>query len=148
MKSCLKNDGFTMVEMLFALGLFSLIAVFMTGALASVTDWHNEDVNTNSRMEWNIFIRQLEREIQKSRNMEVPKSNVLLLDKEGEEVTYEIYSNMVRRRVNGSGHEMVLQNIKSFHLKKEEKLLTITVMLINGDKYEKRLFKRYKFEPS
>lgn len=148
MRNCLKNDGFTMVEMLFALGLFSLLSVFMTGALASVTDWHIEDVNTNSRMEWNIFIRQLEREIQKSKDLEVPESNVLLLNKEGEEITYETYNNMVRRRVNGAGHEMVLQNIKSIHLKKEEKLLTITVMLINGEKYEKRLFKRYKFEPS
>ncbi len=148
MKSCLTNDGFTLVEILFALGLFSLLSVFMTSALASVTDWHVYDMNTNPRMEWNIFVRQLEREFQKTKDFEVPKSNMLLLDKNGEEITYEIYNTMVRRRVNSAGHEVVLQNIKSFHLKKEGESLIVSVDLLNGDKYEKRLFKRYKFEPS
>ncbi|WP_139892537.1 competence type IV pilus minor pilin ComGF [Bacillus sp. D386] len=148
MKSCLKDDGFTLVEILFALGLFSLLSVFMTSALASITDWHVKDTNTNTRMEWNIFIRQLEREFQKTKDFGVPKSNVLLLDKSGEEITYEVYNNMVRRRVDGAGHEMVLQDIKSFHVKKEGESLIISVTLINGDMYEKRLFKRYKFEPS
>jgi competence protein ComGF len=148
MKSCLKNDGFTLVEMLFSLGLFSLLSVFMTGALANLTEWHIEDTNTNARMEWNIFIRQLDLEFQYTKDFAVPKNNVLLLDKKGEEITYETYNNMVRRRVNGTGHEMALQNVKSFHLKKEENLLIISVMLLNGDVYEKKLYKRFKFEPS
>ena len=146
MKSYLENNGFTLVEMLFALSLFSLLSVFMTVALTNITDWHVRDTNKNSRMEWNIFIRQLEREFQRTKDFTVPKSNILLLYKKDEEVTYEVYNNIVRRRVNGTGHEMVLQNIKSYHLKKEENLLTISVLLINGDQYEKRLFKRYNYE--
>ena len=146
MKSYLKNDGFTLVEILFALGLFSLLSVYMTAALSNITDWHIRDASSDSKMEWNIFIRQLEREFQRTKDFSVPKSNILLLDKKEEEVTYEVYNNLVRRRVNGAGHEPVLQNIKNFHLKKEHNLLTISVLLTNGDQYEKHLFKRYSYE--
>ena len=148
MKSCLKNDGFTLIEMLFALGLFSLLSVFMTSALANITDWHVYDMNNNSRMEWNIFIRQLDLEVQFASDFTIPKSNILSMNKEDEKITYETYYNMVRRRVGGTGHEVVLQNIKSFQVNKENEILTISVMFTNGDQYEKRIFKRYKFEPT
>ena len=148
MKSCQENDGFTLVEMLFALGLFSLLSVFMTSTLAAITDWHVYDTNNNSRMEWNIFIRQLELEFEITKDFTVPKSNILVMDKENEKITYEIYNKLVRRRVDDAGHEVVLQNIKSVQFIKENETLTISVMFINGEQYEKRIFKRYKFEPS
>ena len=147
MKSYLRNDGFTLIEMLFALGVFSLLMMFMTSVLANTTEWHLHDRNSHMRMEWNIFIRQLDLEIQTTGDFSVPKNDVLLLKNEDEHITYEIYNNMVRRRVDGTGHEVVLQDIKRFQVSKENEMLTIVVMFVNGDQYEKRISKRYNFDP-
>ena len=147
MKSYLRNDGFTLIEMLFSLGLFSLLTMFMTSVLVNTTEWHLYDINTHSRLEWNIFIRQLDLEVQTTGDFEVPKNNILLLNDREEKITYEIYNNMVRRRVDGTGHEVALQNIKRFLVSKENETLTISVMFLNGDQYEKRISKRYNFDP-
>ena len=148
LKSYLNNSGFTLIEMLFSLGVFSLLTIFMTSVLANTTEWHLYDINNRSRMEWNIFIRQLDLEIQTTAEFSVPKTTILLLNSEGEQVTYETYYNMVRRRVGGAGHEVALQNIKKLHVSKENETLTISVMFENGEQYEKRISKRYIFDPA
>ena len=142
------DKGFTLLEVLFAVGLFSLLALFMTTALLSLNKWDEAEENSVERMEWTIFIRQLDREIQQASAWNVPNPRILSLQIGAEKMTYEPYLTIIRRRVGGEGHEVILQNVKdySFQIKGDE--LLVRVQKQNGGTFEKKIYKRYIYEPS
>jgi competence protein ComGF len=66
--------------------------------------------NRLQTMEWEVFCSQMKKEIRMSTNIQVV-SNHLILTEDNGTVTFEKYENILRRRVNNSGHEVVLQNV-------------------------------------
>jgi len=62
-------------------------------------------------IEWEIFAQQLKKEVRMSQSIHIDQ-NKLFLYENGETVQYEWYSNKIRRRVNVSGHEVVLQGVE------------------------------------
>lgn len=140
MKKYLNHDGFTLVEMMFAVGLFSLLAVFMASGLVFMNSVSHKDSHSMETREWNIFIRQLDHELQHSEviNMYFPK--VLAFQNVDGLVTYEKYQSLIRRRVNNAGHEVLLLNVKDFSLEQQLNQIKIIVTASNGEIYEKKLF--------
>ncbi|WP_431522022.1 competence type IV pilus minor pilin ComGF [Guptibacillus hwajinpoensis] len=61
-----------------------------------------------------------------------------IVKSDGSIVLYERYGTSIRRRVNGTGHEIVLQNVKEMECESLGRKVIIEVELINGKK-EKRL---------
>ncbi len=53
--------------------------------------------------------------------------------------TIEKYDNLIRRRVNGAGHEIYLRNIKKLQFAPAEHGFTIIVILGEGEIYEKNI---------
>lgn len=137
-----------MLEVLFAMGLFSLLAFFMTSTLISINSWNEVEDASVDRMEWNVFIRQLDQEIQQASTWSVPNPRILSLQAGAERVTYESYGAIIRRRVGGEGHEVILQKVKNYSFQINGDELTVTVQKQNGGQYEKKIYKRYMYEPS
>lgn len=61
-------------------------------------------------MEWEVFCSQIKKEIHSSSRVEVIDSRLVLTNNKGT-IFYEKYNNSLRRRVNSTGHEILLQNV-------------------------------------
>jgi competence protein ComGF len=112
----LNNKGFTLLEMLFAFSIFYLIVSFVPVFYKIVI---NED-SLNQRlsgMEWEVFVSQVKKEIRTSDRIQISGSK-LLLEKDGRLILYEKYGENLRRRVDFTGHEILLQQVHSVHFKK------------------------------
>jgi competence protein ComGF len=116
--SLFNERGFTLVDMLLAFSIFLIIAAYIPLSINMI--YRIGDVDDRiQRMEWEVFISQVKKEIRMSEHVEVDiNNNRLLLLKDGRQILYEKYSSNVRRRVDTKGHEILLQNIESLSFEK------------------------------
>lgn len=105
----LNEQAFTLVEMLFAFLVFTII-IFFISPLLSLFVQHNIPSKRLQEMEWDVFSSQIKKEIRMSTKAQVV-NNVLILTEDTGSITIEKYENILRRRVNSTGHEVLLQNI-------------------------------------
>jgi len=125
----LHNKGFTFIEMILAFSVF-LIIVSLFPLFFQVLS-HNGFVEERiQRMEWEVFISQLKKEVRMSDSVRI-ESNKLMLKVEKESIMYERYGTNIRRRVDSLGHEVMLQDIKTVMFEKVIKGVRISV----EDKY-------------
>ena len=116
--SLFNERGFTLVDMLLAFSIFLIIAAYIPLSINMI--YRIGDVDDRiQRMEWEVFISQVKKEIRMSEHVEVDiNNNRLLLLKDGRQILYEKYSSNVRRRVDTKGHEILLQNIETLSFEK------------------------------
>lgn len=127
------ENGFTLLEVLFAFSIFMTIVFFMVPVLHIVLD--NKDSNGRlQEMEWDVFCSQIKKEIRISSNAEVV-SGRLVLTNNNETINYEKYGSNLRRRVNSSGHETLLQNVSSVTFIRNNNSVKIIVKDVWGKEY-------------
>jgi competence protein ComGF len=113
----LQNEkGFTLVEMLIAFMVFCMLASFFPLAIQTVAS-HKHLEQRTQRLEWEVFLSQLKKETRLSSQITV-LGDKLLLQKNGDTILYEKYGSNLRRRVNYTGHETLLQNVASVRFTK------------------------------
>jgi competence protein ComGF len=89
--------------------MFTIIVFFMVPVLQIILT--NKDTQVSlQEMEWDVFCSQIKKEIRMSSRAEVVAGR-LVLTKNNETIFYEKYGNNLRRRVNSTGHEILLQNV-------------------------------------
>ncbi|MBN8250391.1 prepilin-type N-terminal cleavage/methylation domain-containing protein [Priestia flexa] len=129
------QKGFTLVEMLLSLTIFFVIVSFIPPVLSLANQKYAPD-DLATEMEWEIFIQQLTKEYRRAHHVSV-NERILSLRIDGEPlVTYEPFNDKVRRRVDQSGHEVVLQFVKLIEYKYESNLLHIKVVYKHGEIHE------------
>jgi competence protein ComGF len=134
----LNEKAFTLIEALFALSIFTTIVFFMTPLFQIMLKNIDSHVNIQE-MEWTVFCSQIKKEIRMSSHAEVV-SGKLILTKGTDTIIYEKYGSNLRRRVNSTGHEIILQNVGEFTLTLLNNSVRVNVMDIWGNKYS---FKAY-----
>jgi competence protein ComGF len=132
-----KDKGFTFIEMLVSLVIFTILATLVLQLFLVINTQLNKESSIQP-LEWEIFINQLKQEVRKSNVQEVDNGKILL-QVDSNIVTIEKYQNMLRRRVNGTGHQVLLQNITGFQPKMEGNKIVITVSDEEGVSYFRRL---------
>jgi competence protein ComGF len=121
----LNNKGFTMLEMLFAFSIFCLIISYVPIFYKIVI--HEDSLNRRlQEMEWEVFVSQVKKEIRMSDRLQISGSK-LFLEKDGRLILYEKYGDNLRRRVDFSGHEVLLQQVDSIDFKKLHNGVQMTV---------------------
>lgn len=110
MKVIINKSGFILVDMLFSLFIFVVVVSFLPFFLQLILDAQPMEKQLQN-IEWEIFAQQLKKEVRMSESIHIDQ-NKLFLYENGETVQYEWYSNKIRRRVNVSGHEVVLQGVE------------------------------------
>jgi competence protein ComGF len=105
------NKGFTLTEALLALSAFCIIATLTPVAYQLLQRVDHSNVRLQE-MQWEVFSSQIKKEIRMSQRIE-PQTNRLLLKKDTDTILYELSGTNVRRRLNYTGNETLLQNIKS-----------------------------------
>lgn len=105
------NSGFTLAESLMGLAAFCLLAALLplSFQVFSKVDQGNSRLQT---MQWEVFSSQIKKEIRMSQKIN-PQVNKLLLTRDTDSILYEKFGTNVRRRVNLTGNEILLQNVKS-----------------------------------
>lgn len=112
----MNEGGFTLIEMLFAFTIFLTIVSFFP--LITRIILQDDDIESRiQRMEWEVFISQIKKEIRTSNKITVANQK-LFLEKDGQVITYEKYGTNIRRRVNNTGHEILIQNVSFFKFEK------------------------------
>lgn len=107
---------------------------------------HSQHSHDLKPFEWELFTVQLHRELKDATDIQVKNEQLLFKNKLGEIVTVQQYKNLIRRQVNGKGHEIYLFRVKDFELNKIEDGIKIKVFSNFGKDYEHifRIFKDLK----
>ncbi|MFE8702493.1 competence type IV pilus minor pilin ComGF [Cytobacillus sp. FJAT-54145] len=134
----LNSKGFTMLEMLFSFSIFCLVSSFIPITFQLVLD--HDSVHTRiQKMEWEVFVYQLSKEIQMSEHTNI-SNNKLELSIGGETISYEKYGSNIRRLVDYRGHEIVLQNVKGSQFNQTGQTIHINVMDTFNQSHEVNIF--------
>ncbi|MEO2074434.1 MAG: competence type IV pilus minor pilin ComGF [Bacillus sp. (in: firmicutes)] len=135
----LKNAGysndraFTLIEVLLAFSIFSIIIFFMI-PIFQIT-LNQKDISEKLKsMEWEVFSSQIKKEVRFSTRAQI-MSGRLVLTKESEIVQIEKYGTNLRRRVNSTGNEIILQDVSQFTLTLKNNAVKITVVDLLGKVY-------------
>lgn len=132
------KSGFTLIELLVSLSIFLTISSLILQMLTNVHTSLRTDVGINPK-EWEIFLNQFKRQVYLSTDQKVSGNKLFLSVKNNEIVLFEQFGDKLRRRVNGTGHDVVLQNVSRFSVKKEGKLIVIEVTDKGGKLYTRSI---------
>lgn len=120
-----KNDGFTIIEMLFSLMILMTTSIFIL-QLFSIIHTQLESKDKLHPKEWEIFTMQMQQEVRGAKSQDVIENKLYLLS--GDQLSFiEQYEDKLRRRVNGKGHEVILQNISKFKVEKDGKIIVLNI---------------------
>ncbi|AQU75834.1 competence type IV pilus minor pilin ComGF [Priestia megaterium] len=119
-----REKGFTLVEMLVSFTLFLIIVSFFPIIIPLAKQTYNPDFSMNE-MEWEIFVNQLAMEYREAKEVGINATTLTLKMENNQIITYERYEDKIRRRVDESGHEVVLQHIKNIMYEQQKERLLI-----------------------
>lgn len=129
------NKGFTFVSMLFALMVISMTLPLLTAFLKSISFSASYDLTSVQH-----FFYFLRNDLLKAVSFFVNNNNQLYFElNTGEIVIIEQYGSLIRKQVDGKGHEVYLRDVKNFSLKDLSYGIKVTVETIQGDAYEKTI---------
>jgi competence protein ComGF len=130
---CSNEKAFTLIEVLIAFSIFTIIIFFMTPIFQIILN-NKDSQATLQTMEWEVFCSQIKKEIRLSNRAEVI-SDRLILTKDTETTLYEKYGTNLRRRVNSTGHETILQNVSQYSFTILNNAVKVTVTDLWGKEY-------------
>lgn len=134
----INEKGFSLIECILSLLILSTILCFFP-LLIKAYERIDHAISTEKDFEWNLFLMELRKELRTSNGWEVTKNGLYL--KSGQEiVVYEKYNNLIRRRVDGKGHEVVLQKIKQINFSSNKNEIILHVQFTNNHTREAHLF--------
>ncbi|MBK5483940.1 ComGF family competence protein [Peribacillus sp. TH16] len=139
-----KNDGFTIIEMLFSLMILMTTSIFIL-QLFSIIHTQLESKDKLHPKEWEIFTMQMQQEVRGAKSQDVIENKLYLLS--GDQLSFiEQYEDKLRRRVNGKGHEVILQNISKFKVEKDGKIIVLNITDKAGNTVIRRFHPFFKSE--
>jgi len=142
--STLNNSGFTMLEMLYGFSIFLIIIAFLP--LSFKLLFHHDLIEARTQnMEWHVFINQLKKELRLSEGISI-ENGKLILKRNGQDVLYEKYNKSIRRRVNYTGHEVVLQQVDIIRFDYLKDGVRITVTDIFSQNYSAIIYSFLELE--
>jgi competence protein ComGF len=129
-----RTGGFTLLEMLIVL-LGVLLVLSFLPALLDVRWLQKEPLQRFNRLEWHVFLQQLKSEVRESAQLETNGTTLYAYKRNGEKVSFERYGTIIRRRVNGQGHETVLQAVADVRYKLAVRGVHIEMITVEGTRY-------------
>ena len=127
----LSKQGFTLVETLFALSVFAIIVYFVSPLFQIMLP--TRDLKGHlQEMEWEVFSNQIKKEIHSTSTAVIPNEATVTFTTDAGAVTYEKYKSTLRRQVNGTGHEILLQNVAAVSFRPVKNAIEVTITDLTG----------------
>lgn len=131
----LNEKGFSLAEMLIALGAFFIIAYLLVPSVSVLGSNKSLEAHMLQEMEWDVFFTQAKKEVRMCSSVEVLSGKLVMINGK-DTIIYEKYGNLLRRRVNLTGHEVLIQNISTAVFTREGQAITILLKDLNGKVYK------------
>lgn len=129
------NKGVTLLEVLFSITIYMVIIMTIPSILKFINVEHKLP-----SYEVELFYQQIGIDIREATHIEVHHEQTLLLYKpDGSVVKLEKYQNVIRRRVNNLGQEVLVQNIKSISFFIKNNGVEVVLMDREDNLYKRRL---------
>lgn len=128
----MRNEmGFTLLEAILALLLTMTILSISVPlfSLFKAEDYYTE----NSTSQLYAIIQE---ELNQSRSFAVSSDKLSFIDQHHRHVVIEHYESILRRRVDGTGHEIMIQEIKDIEFNRKEHSIQIKVEMITDETYQ------------
>ncbi|RDW19193.1 hypothetical protein CWR48_09085 [Oceanobacillus arenosus] len=131
------EHGFTFISMLFAIAILSITLPF-TGYLlkATASQSNYEEISVYQFFQ---FVRD---EVVKSTGMYIANGKLHLQQKINNQqaiATIEKYESLIRRQVDGTGHEIFLRDVQDLTFFEDPYGIKINVTTLEGNTYDKRI---------
>jgi competence protein ComGF len=133
-----REDGYTLLEMLISFSLFLMMMSFVP-IMIKMTKEHQETAVSLSTLEWDLFVQQLTFEMREGHQVECSEQRLSFVNNYHQTITYEKYGEKIRRRVNGTGHEVVLQHISSVQFSKVPQGVLVQIRDLENRLYAERM---------
>ncbi|WNF37796.1 competence type IV pilus minor pilin ComGF [Bacillaceae bacterium IKA-2] len=130
-----KQAGFTFLEVLIAFLIFLVIAS-LTPQFFKLISFQPKLLQ---RAETGIFFQQLAIDVHHSANVEVVNNIVYLQQGNDKTVTYAYFHNRIRRQVNNTGQEIVLQKVAVVQFTQWKNGIDVSVTDIYNQRHESRV---------
>lgn len=127
------TDGFTFTEALLSLMITMMCAASIPLLYSSLFQ-AAKAVEPASQEEWALFVIQLRNELYMSDHWETDGQNLWMNNHhlDSMQIRIQAYQNKVRRRVNGKGYEVMLQEIKKLSFQQQGGKLYVYVQFEDG----------------
>lgn len=130
-----KNQGFTLYETIFSLFFISVVIFLFPFILSYFKLSHHDKLQVK---EVELFFMQIAREIHGAKSVFIDNDDLIVILHNGDKASYEHYNNLIRRRLNRTGHEIFLQNINTVNYEIDDTLVSIQIKGKNGEHYERK----------
>lgn len=107
-----KNEGFTLLEVLVSFSIILILTAFFPLLLKSLSSLTEKGEGIHP-LELEVFIQQATKEVRNAKSVSVEGNVMVIINQADQRVTYEFYQKNIRRRVNGTGHELLLHGVES-----------------------------------
>ncbi|MGA4719439.1 competence type IV pilus minor pilin ComGF [Fictibacillus nanhaiensis] len=136
------KNGYTLVESMIALGILIVITFMMTMLL---THLQKQPQSVQSE-ETALFFSMIGKEIREAATFEVRNNALFITLSTGEVISFARYHSLIRKQVNGLGHEVWVQNIQEMKVEEiEERYIYVTLTDKEGNQAH-RGFRRIRHE--
>ncbi|SFF54124.1 competence protein ComGF [Halobacillus alkaliphilus] len=128
------SQGFTLLETLISLIIISLILILSFPLFHII-----HDVDYYEELSVRQMFTFLQEEVNRGQEVAVISNTISITDAVNRKITIEQYENLIRRRVNLTGHEVLLQNVEAIHLTNHTRYIMIKLQMEGGGVYQKNI---------
>lgn len=138
------SSGFTLIEVLIAFTFFLILVGLFPLLIHSIPTIavSNNDIRP---FEVQVFFNQLSMEVREANELSINGTTLILVKSNGTVITIEKYQDKIRRRVNGTGHDLFLQKVKSVQYEQIPHGVEIEIEGSNGRVFKRKLYQTYLF---
>ncbi len=137
----MSQKGFTLLELI--LGLFLLLLLTSLFPLIIHSIPSNYSIKSPNFFEKTLFLNQLSMEVSEATSIIVQGNTLILMKPNGTTVLFEKFGTLVRRRVNSTGHEVMLTRVKEITFTETKDGIVIVLVDEDGAQLSKRLSRAY-----
>lgn len=105
------EKGFTLMEALVSFSVVLIITAFLPILFQTIYTLLKEEKGIHP-LELEVFTQQAKMEIRTAKSVTTTDKVLTIRNGNNQSITFEKYQGNIRRRVNGTGHEIMLQNVK------------------------------------
>lgn len=129
------EKGFTLLEALVSFSVVLIITAFLPILFQTIHTFVKEEKGIHP-LELEVFNQQAKMEIRTAKSVTTTGKVLTIRNRNNQSITYEKYQGNIRRRVNGTGHEIMLQNVKDVVFVQARNGAILFITGDEGDFYE------------
>ncbi|MDQ0161363.1 competence type IV pilus minor pilin ComGF [Aeribacillus alveayuensis] len=130
-----RNRGFTFANLLISFSI-ALLILFSFNVLLSYflkTSVHSKDLHP---YEWKVFLITLQKDLKNANQLQVRSNIITYEDIKGRNIMISQYGNVIRYQVEGQGHIVMLQRVKTSHFQQVQHGVSIEIESLKGSFYD------------